>query len=94
MHCFIHDLLPKGVRKGIAYRTPKYRRTDPSVYSRKRFSFGWSDYSIIEGASCVTRDGGQNETRPISAQGSPMSKTRIGYARCSTDKQDLAAQRA
>ncbi|KKM78566.1 hypothetical protein LCGC14_1358730, partial [marine sediment metagenome] len=23
-----------------------------------------------------------------------MSKTRIGYARCSTDKQDLAAQRA
>jgi len=34
-------------------------------------------------------DGGQNELGLISAQGSPTSKPRSGYARCSPDKQDL-----
>tara|TARA_R110000850_G_scaffold252308_1_gene377497 strand:+ start:111 stop:1022 length:912 start_codon:yes stop_codon:yes gene_type:complete len=81
------------VRKGIGDRTPDYQRTAPSVCNGKRFSFDWSGYSIIGGAFCVTYDHDQDEARPILAQGCIMTKTRVGYARCSTDKQDLAAQR-
>lgn len=59
-----------------------------------RFSFDWSDDNIIEGACCVTHKDAQNEIWSFQRKDAFMSKTRIGYARCSTDKQDLAAQRA
>ncbi len=66
------------VRKRIVQWTPGY--TPPRTSSRVTdiVSFEWYYIFLIEGALCVT----------VAA----MTKTLIGYARCSTDKQDLSAQ--
>jgi len=67
------------VRKAILLRTG---RAAPRVHWKTRgnaVSLSWYDYLITDG--------------PINVHFA-MSKTLIGYARCSTDKQDLAAQRA
>ena len=69
----------RDVRKGFAQRT----RFSPPVMlgstGLPTVSQGWSDIFCNKGASCVTL--------------SAMTTTLIGYARCSTDKQDLAAQK-
>ena len=69
-----------GVRKGIVPRTPQTLRTKPLGTKRNSVSHSWYDKPIIEGWLNVTN--------------LPMTTTLIGYARCSTDKQDLAAQKA
>ena len=52
----------------------------PRGTRQKAVSHSWYENIITEGAASVTR--------------ASMTMTLIGYARCSTDKQDLAAQKA
>ncbi len=69
-----------SVRKRIAQRTAQCPRDKPCESKRNGVSHRWYDNCIIEGRLTVTH--------------LAMTATLIGYARCSTDKQDLAAQRA
>ena len=71
---------PPGVRRGIGQRTIQTPLGEPCGTKPNGVSHRWYDNYIIEGRSTVTH--------------LPMTKTLIGYARCSTDKQDLAAQKA
>jgi len=68
------------VRKRIVQRTARSPRDDPCETKRNGVSHDWYDDPISEGAISVTLFA--------------MTTTLIGYARCSTDKQDLAAQKA
>jgi len=68
------------VRKGIVQRTARSPRDKPCETKRNGVSHRWYDNSIIWGRLSVTDVA--------------MTTTLIGYARCSTDKQDLAAQKA
>ena len=69
-----------GVRKGIAQRTVRTSLTNPCETKRNGVSHGWYDNPITQGG--------------LTLHVWAMTMTLIGYARCSTDKQDLAAQRA
>jgi len=68
------------VRKRIVQRTVRSPRDDPCETKRNGVSHSWYDDFIIEGRLNVTH--------------LATTTTLIGYARCSTDKQDLAAQKA
>jgi len=72
--------LTSSVRKGIAQRTARTPPRKPCGTKRNGVSHGWYEKPITEGRLSVTN--------------LAMTTTLIGYARCSTDKQDLAAQRA
>lgn len=92
-HCFIHDLPPMGVRKGIGERTVTVaqwgglipKKTDSHLTGTMILSL--MGCHVLHGMT-PPREIGQLRPRDIL-----MTKTRIGYARCSTDKQDLAVQR-
>lgn len=72
-------VLVRGVRKGNVQRTPG----DNS----NRFQMARLDLSHIDGTMILSFAG------PLTDIFFLMTNTLIGYARCSTDKQDLAAQR-
>jgi len=71
--------LRPGVRKGIVRRTLQTPPDKPCGTKRNGVSHGWYEKPIIEGTVTVTH--------------LVMTTTLIGYARRSTDKQDLAAQK-
>ncbi len=75
----VADRLP-GVRKGIVQRTVQTPPGKPCGTKQDGVSHSWYDKPIIEGRISITLFA--------------MTTTLIGYARCSTDKQDLAAQKA
>src|SRR5262249_21557351 len=80
----IHDAhcpphLSRGVRKRIGQRTGRCARCPAEETWRWSLSLRWYDIFCIAGGLTYIY---------------PMTKTLIGYARCSTDKQDLAAQQA
>jgi len=68
------------VRKRIVERTVRSLRDKPCRTKRNGVSYSWYGKTISEGALSVTH--------------LAMTITLIGYARCSNDKQDLAAQKA
>ncbi len=71
--------IPTGVRKGIVQRTVQTSPGEPCRTKRNGVSHRWYDNPVIGGRLNVTH--------------LAMTTTLIGYARCSTDKQDLAAQK-
>ncbi|MEE4210763.1 MAG: recombinase family protein [Parvularcula sp.] len=81
------------VREPVGQRTVNDTPAETPLYGENRFSFRWYDDSIIDGVAIVTVYAPMSALGHFRPKDRIMTNTRIGYARCSTDKQDLEAQR-